>query len=1580
MKSKKIKLVVLFCLLQLISREIYAQVQWVGTFSSSWNDPGNWSGAVPDGATDVEITSGAPNVPLIDSLGATCKNLVVDNGATFSMGPLGELQVFGNIQNDGTFLSGGGTVKFLGDSAQSISGQVDFDNIYLNNLAGLYLNSNILIKSYFELENGNILTGANFVQLEENAFILPIGGFVDGNLKEFISEGYGVSVNFPIGNGSMSDPIDLYFDNVNTSGYVTASTSLGDHLELATSGFDATATVNRTWSLINSGVVFNEYTALFSFDVSEKDPDFLDSYATIKMYTSGGWIEIPNVGNAVNSHVASSLTSFGDFQIGSLIPAPILYSITPSVFAVNQTTDIEFNGEGFIDGHTSVNFDSDVTVNSFVVNSDVLCTANITISGTPTLGVHQVSLANSAPGGGTSNELDFDITNLPIPDFSASLLTILCKTDGSTTFTNNSINADSYVWNFGSGATPATATGFGPYTVTYSSTGNKTIKLRATNSNGSDSLILNNYINVQLNPPLAPSTINGLSELCAVAGTEVSFTCSNAAGATGYQWALPTGLTYVSGQGTSALTVIPEVEFTSGELTVNSTNNCGTSVASASLNLTSSLPVFAGSISGLTVLCGVVSTSYSIAPVVNANSYLWTVPSGVNITAGQGTSTITVSISSSSILGSITVQAISNCGNSAIVSKSVSSRPVAPSSITGPVSLCGVTTAHYTTTSLGATSYVWSLPPSITLSGGGSTSAVNVNVAANYIAGNISVNSTNSCGIATGVSMALYGKVPAMPIAITGSTNPCAAIAAGTNITYSIVAIAGAVSYNWTVPAVGATILSGQGTTSISVAYTAAYTTGFVTAQSIGVCGNSAVKAIPVTKVIPVAPSAIAGPTNVCTYSNSGLPATYSIVAVANASGYNWAVPANATIVSGQGTTSITVTFDPAYTTGSITVQSLAVCGSSVPKALGVAKTVPAAPLAISGPTNVCTYSDSGLPATYSIGAVTNATSYNWAVPANATIVSGQGTTSITVTFDPAYTTGSITVQSVAVCGNSIAKALGVAKTVPAAPVAITGPTNVCTYSNSGLPATYTVAAVVNATSYNWAVPANATIVSGQGTNSITVTYTPAYVSGSISVQSVAVCGNSVAKTLSVVKTIPAAPVAITGPTNVCTYSNSGLPATYSIAAVANATSYNWAVPANATIVSGQGSNSITVTFAPAYVSGSVSVQSVAVCGNSVAKTLSVLKTIPAAPLTISGATNVCAAASSGTPVTYTASAVAGIDSLHWVVPATATILSGWGTNSISVFFPPTYTTGSVSVQSCVVCGRSALKSVVVAKTIPTAPLAITGPTAICRYAGSVDSASYTIAAVAVATSYTWTVPVGASIISGQGTTHIGVMFASNAVAGSVTCKSNAGCGSSAARALAVTKTLPIATTITGNNSICDDITAGNSVPYTIAAEVPNASTYTWVVPAGASVTSGQGTSSVTVHFAITTPTGSLVKVAAVNSCATSAQVSYAVTTCLSPIVIETSTEQASTINSFSDLYPNPSAEYFNVDILSDVNKEVEIMVFDVNGNKVIDSKHAISAGATTLKTDFDKFSNGVYFVRIVDLSNHSTETRKLVK
>ncbi|MEO6541878.1 MAG: T9SS type A sorting domain-containing protein, partial [Ferruginibacter sp.] len=61
----------------------------------------------------------------------------------------------------------------------------------------------------------------------------------------------------------------------------------------------------------------------------------------------------------------------------------------------------------------------------------------------------------------------------------------------------------------------------------------------------------------------------------------------------------------------------------------------------------------------------------------------------------------------------------------------------------------------------------------------------------------------------------------------------------------------------------------------------------------------------------------------------------------------------------------------------------------------------------------------------------------------------------------------------------------------------------------------------------------------------------------------------------------------------------------------------------------------------------------------------------------------------------------------------------------------------------------------------------------------------YEIAAVAGATSYTWTVPQSASISFGQGTKSIVVKVGPNS--GNITVKANSACGSSAVRTLAIT-------------------------------------------------------------------------------------------------------------------------------------------------------------------------------------------------
>jgi len=69
-------------------------------------------------------------------------------------------------------------------------------------------------------------------------------------------------------------------------------------------------------------------------------------------------------------------------------------------------------------------------------------------------------------------------------------------------FTNLSLNATSYHWSF-PGASPNSSTAFSPSSICYFNPGTYNVTLIATNSNGSDTLTMSNYITVYPYPPLS---------------------------------------------------------------------------------------------------------------------------------------------------------------------------------------------------------------------------------------------------------------------------------------------------------------------------------------------------------------------------------------------------------------------------------------------------------------------------------------------------------------------------------------------------------------------------------------------------------------------------------------------------------------------------------------------------------------------------------------------------------------------------------------------------------------------------------------------------------------------------------------------------------------------------------------------------------------------------------------------------------------------------------------------------------------------------------------------------------------------
>lgn len=263
-------------------------------------------------------------------------------------------------------------------------------------------------------------------------------------------------------------------------------------------------------------------------------------------------------------------------------------------------------------------------------------------------------------------------------------------------------------------------------------------------------------------------------------------------------------------------------------------------------------------------------------------------------------------------------------------------------------------------------------------------------------------------------------------------------------------------------------------------------------------------------------------------------------------------------------------------------------CQQSAHATVGLITQVPSYPGPIIGNTVVCKNTN-GI--TYQVGFTNWASSFNWTVGTGGTIVQGQGSPSIIVNWANNTVAGLVTVVAANNCGSSAVRALAyTVSQVPATPATILGPVyGVCKKSN----VSYTIPPVVGAFSYVWTVPIGVNIISGQGTNALTVTYTSGFVgTGYITVKAANACGYGGVRNLTVYGK-PATP-AISGANYACQYQQQ---VTYTVAPISGAQSYTWTVVPGSTITSGQGTNTIKLNWGST--NGIIKCKAVNACGAS---------------------------------------------------------------------------------------------------------------------------------------------------------------------------------------------------------------------------------------------------------------------------------------------------------------------------------------------------------------------------------------------
>ncbi|HTX87997.1 MAG TPA: hypothetical protein VMC08_03330, partial [Bacteroidales bacterium] len=324
---------------------------------------------------------------------------------------------------------------------------------------------------------------------------------------------------------------------------------------------------------------------------------------------------------------------------------------------------------------------------------------------------------------------------------------------------------------------------------------------------------------------------------------------------------------------------------------------------------------------------------------------------------------------------------------------------------------------------------------------------------------------------------------------------------------------------------------------------------------------------------------------------------------------------------------------------------------------------------------------------------------------------------------------------------------------------------------------------------------------------------------------------------------------ALSGPGTVC-QGQTG--AVYTIVPEMYADSYSWTLPPGYNGAST--TNSITLDFSPGALSDTLKVTGINPCGpGPVTKLAVTVDPVPGAAGAVSGASIVCQGQGG---FAYSITPVANATSYTWTLPPGATITAGAGSSSILVDYALNASSGNITVYASNNCGNSNTSTFPVTVNlfpVPAGP--ISGISTVCQGQSGI---LYSVPAITGADSYIWTLPPGTSITSGSGTNSITVTFDSTlSASGSITVLGHSNsCGDGIASQLAVTvNPLPSpAGTITGASPVCQ---GQNSVVYTVPP-ISNASTYVWSVPAGAVISGGAGSWSVTVDFGPSASSGNI--------------------------------------------------------------------------------------------------------------------------
>ena len=337
----------------------------------------------------------------------------------------------------------------------------------------------------------------------------------------------------------------------------------------------------------------------------------------------------------------------------------------------------------------------------------------------------------------------------------------------------------------------------------------------------------------------------------------------------------------------------------------------------------------------------------------------------------------------------------------------------------------------------------------------------------------------------------------------------------------------------------------------------------------------------------------------------------------------------------------------------------------------------------------------------------------------------------------------------------------------------------------------------------------------------------------------------------------------------------------------------------------------------------------------------------PATPGLISGPQSGCL----NTTSDYMIVEVPNASTYSWTVPDGDTIISGQNSTSISVLWRNS-TPGNVSVIAGNDCGNSTPSVLpVTVLQVPAAIGSIDGPEKNCIN----TNATYSVNQGGTSDAFVWDVPPGVTIINGQGTNAIQVIWGTHPGDISVYAENQCGISDAAGKTISVDSIPSGAGIIAGKDTVCQ---GQNGYVYSVE-DIPGALSYSWSVPAGMSINGTQNGKQITIDIGTTAASGP-VSVLGINDCGPGPEYAKQVITTMCAGIPE------NIKNGNVSIYPNPTDQLLNIAFNSQVRK-VTLYITDMKGREIHrESMENIKAG-TIRQINVSHYTKGVYFMKLMN-------------